>query len=65
MRLKRRAIFRFYLRPSYLWRRLTTVGSVDELVSQLREGAALLSRTFGWGRSDGRGEPNEDLPMKP
>jgi radical SAM superfamily enzyme YgiQ (UPF0313 family) len=49
MRLKRRAIFRFYLRPSYLWRRLRTVGSVDELVSQVREGAALLSRTAGIG----------------
>ncbi len=65
MRLKRRAIFRFYLRPSYLWRRLTTVGSVDELVSQIREGTALLSRTLGSGRNHGPGEPNENLPMKP
>jgi hypothetical protein len=49
MQLKRRAIFRFYLRPSYLWRRLVSVGSIDELVSQLREGVALLSRTAGIG----------------
>jgi radical SAM superfamily enzyme YgiQ (UPF0313 family) len=49
MRLKRKAIYRFYLRPSYLWRRLTTVGSLEELVAHLREGAALLSRTAGMG----------------
>jgi len=49
MRLKQKAVFRFYLRPSYLWRRVTSVGSLDELVSQLREGAALLSRTAGFG----------------
>lgn len=49
MRMKRKAIYRFYLRPSYLWRRLTSVSSLEELGSQLREGAALLSRTAGMG----------------
>lgn len=52
MRLKRKAIFRFYLRPSYLWRRLTSVSSLEELVAQVREGAALLSRSAGL-RMDG------------
>jgi hypothetical protein len=65
MRLKRNAIVRFYLRPSYLWRRLTTVGSVDELVSQLREGGALLSVPSDGAGNHGLGEPNENLPMKP
>jgi radical SAM superfamily enzyme YgiQ (UPF0313 family) len=49
MRIKRQAIYRFYLRPAYLWRRLRTVSSLGELVAQLREGAALLSRTAGLG----------------
>jgi radical SAM superfamily enzyme YgiQ (UPF0313 family) len=47
MRLKRKAILRFYLRPSYLWKRVTSVRSFQELVAQIQEGAALLSRTTG------------------
>jgi anaerobic magnesium-protoporphyrin IX monomethyl ester cyclase len=47
MRLKRRAILRFYLRPSYLWKRLTSVSSLHELRAQVQEGAALLSRATG------------------
>jgi anaerobic magnesium-protoporphyrin IX monomethyl ester cyclase len=42
--LKRKAIFRFYLRPSFLWRRLTSIRSWWELKSQLAEGWALLRR---------------------
>ena len=42
--LKKRAVRRFYLRPSYLWRRLKSVRSWYELKSQVREGAALLRR---------------------
>lgn len=42
--LKKRAVRRFYLRPSYLWRRLRSVRSWYELKSQVREGAALLRR---------------------
>jgi radical SAM superfamily enzyme YgiQ (UPF0313 family) len=42
--LKQKAVRRFYLRPSFLWRRLTHLGSWWELKAQLREGAALLWR---------------------
>jgi hypothetical protein len=42
--LKRKAVLRFYLRPGFLWRRLTSVSSLSELGAQMREGAALLSR---------------------
>jgi hypothetical protein len=49
LKLKRRAVFRFYLRPTFLWRRLTSVSSLSELLAQAREGAALLSRTAGIG----------------
>jgi len=44
LELKRSMVRRFYLRPSYLWRRLTRVRSVHELRAQVREGLALLSR---------------------
>lgn len=46
-RLRRKAILRFYLRPGYLWRRLTSVSSLEELGAQLQEGVALLSRATG------------------
>lgn len=42
--LKRSMIRRFYLRPSYLLRRITSVRSLWELGSQAREGLALLRR---------------------
>jgi radical SAM superfamily enzyme YgiQ (UPF0313 family) len=42
--LKRRMVRRFYLRPSYLWRRATSAKSLFELRSQAREGLALLFR---------------------
>ena len=42
--LKRTMIRRFYLRPSYLFRRLTSVRSLWELGAQAREGLALLRR---------------------
>lgn len=42
--LKRSMVRRFYLRPSYLLRRLTSVKSLWELGSQAREGLALLRR---------------------
>ncbi|HKE00458.1 MAG TPA: B12-binding domain-containing radical SAM protein [Planctomycetota bacterium] len=42
--LKRRAIRRFYLRPSYLLRRLASVRTAHELRSQVAEGIALLRR---------------------
>ena len=41
---RRKAILRFYFRPSYLWRRLRGVASFFELRAQLVEGAALLRR---------------------
>jgi radical SAM superfamily enzyme YgiQ (UPF0313 family) len=44
--LKRRMIRRFYLRPSYLWRRLRGAGSLFELRAQAREGLALLRRNL-------------------
>jgi len=49
--LKRRMVRRFYLRPSYLWRRARTVGSPGELLRQAREGLALLARNLGTGRA--------------
>jgi radical SAM superfamily enzyme YgiQ (UPF0313 family) len=42
--LKRRMIRRFYLRPTYLWRRVTSARSLYELGAQAREGLALLCR---------------------
>ena len=45
-RLKRRAVRRFYLRPSYLWRRVRALRSLHELKSQAREGFALLARNL-------------------
>ena len=45
-RLKRRMVRRFYLRPSYLWRRLGTTKSLFELASQAREGFALLAKNL-------------------
>ncbi len=41
---KRRMVRRFYLRPSYLWRRLRESASLYELGAQAREGLALLRR---------------------
>jgi anaerobic magnesium-protoporphyrin IX monomethyl ester cyclase len=42
--MKKAMVRRFYLRPSYLWQRLTGVRSLWELRAQLREGLALLRR---------------------
>ena len=42
--LKKKMIRRYYLRPSYLWKRLTSAGSAWELGAQIREGLALLRR---------------------
>jgi radical SAM superfamily enzyme YgiQ (UPF0313 family) len=39
---RRRAVARFYLRPSYLWRRLRRLRSAGELAVQAREAAGLL-----------------------
>jgi radical SAM superfamily enzyme YgiQ (UPF0313 family) len=44
LRLKKRMIRRFYLRPSYLWKRLSGVTTLYELRAQAREGLALLLR---------------------
>jgi len=43
-RFKRRMIRRFYLRPSWLLRRVRDVSSPRELFAQAREGLALLAR---------------------
>jgi anaerobic magnesium-protoporphyrin IX monomethyl ester cyclase len=64
LELKRSAIHRFYLRPSYLLRRLISVGSLWELKAQVTEGLALLSRNVGAPRrdaSDGSGSE----PVRP
>lgn len=42
--LKKQMVRRFYMRPSYLWRRLRSVASPFQLLSQAREGLALLKR---------------------
>ncbi len=42
--MKKRMVRRFYLRPGYLWRRMTNVKSLWELGAQAREGWALLRR---------------------
>jgi hypothetical protein len=39
---RRRAVRSFYLRPSYLWRRLRHLRSLAEFASQMREAASLL-----------------------
>jgi hypothetical protein len=44
LRLKKRMVRRFYLRPGYLLRRLTALTSWHELRSQVREGLALFAR---------------------
>ncbi len=44
LRLKKRMVRRFYLRPSFLGRRLLAVGSWHEALAQVREGLALLRR---------------------
>lgn len=44
LELKKRMVRRFYLRPGYLWRRLTNAASLGELRAQAREGLALLLR---------------------
>jgi hypothetical protein len=44
--LKRDMIRRFYLRPSYLARRVTSADSLWELGAQAREGLALLRRNL-------------------
>ncbi|HUR26850.1 MAG TPA: radical SAM protein [Planctomycetota bacterium] len=44
--LKRRMVRRFYLRPSYLWRRLTSARNLHEISSQAREGIALFARNL-------------------
>lgn len=44
LRLKQRAIRRFYLRPTYLLRRLAAIRSWFELKSQISEGLALLRK---------------------
>jgi radical SAM superfamily enzyme YgiQ (UPF0313 family) len=43
---KKRMVRGFYLRPSYLWRRLRAVQSISELRGQVREGLALLTRNL-------------------
>lgn len=44
LRMKKRLVRRFYLRPSYLWRRLRSATNLWELGTQAREGLALLRR---------------------
>jgi len=48
-RLRGEAIRRFYLRPRYLWRRLTGVRSFRELANSAYEGANLLATAFRSG----------------
>ena len=45
-RLRNRAIRRFHLRPSYIWRRLVGVRSLYELTELFREGFSLLASTL-------------------
>jgi radical SAM superfamily enzyme YgiQ (UPF0313 family) len=53
-RLLREAVVRFYLRPSYLLRRLFSVRSFWELRAQTREGLALLRRNVRARRAQGQ-----------
>lgn len=46
LRLKKRAVRRFYLRPTYLWRRLRETTTLRDLKSQAAEGLALLRRNL-------------------
>lgn len=45
-RLRNRAIRRFHLRPSYIWRRLIRVRSLYELTELFREGFSLILSTL-------------------
>jgi len=47
--LRNKAVRDFYLRPSYLWRRLLGIKSLYELREQLYEGAVLMREVL-WGR---------------
>ena len=47
LRAKKRAIRSFYLRPSYLARRLLALRTLHEARSQVSEGLALLARNRG------------------
>ncbi|MBN2370272.1 MAG: radical SAM protein [Vicinamibacteria bacterium] len=47
-RLTRKAVLRFYLRPSYLIRRALSTRSWWELITQAREGLALAARNIGF-----------------
>lgn len=44
--MKKAMVRRFYLRPSYLWRRLTSIRSAHELSGQMKEGFALLRQNL-------------------
>jgi radical SAM superfamily enzyme YgiQ (UPF0313 family) len=44
--MKKAMVRRFYLRPSYLWRRLTSIRSAHELTGQMKEGLALLRQNL-------------------
>lgn len=45
-RLRNKAIRRFHLRPSYVWKRLIGARSPGELIGLFREGLSLLASTF-------------------
>ncbi len=55
LRLKRRAVRRFYLRPRYLLERALSVGSLWELRAHVAEGLALLGRNVGATKRDPQG----------
>jgi anaerobic magnesium-protoporphyrin IX monomethyl ester cyclase len=46
VQMKKRAIRDFYLRPSYLFRRMISVRSSYELLAQIREGLALIGKNL-------------------
>lgn len=53
-RIRRRAIISFYGRPGYLWRRLTSIASFNELWHHLVDAWGMISNLWVKGRSKDR-----------
>ncbi|OGG99687.1 MAG: hypothetical protein A2600_07760 [Candidatus Lambdaproteobacteria bacterium RIFOXYD1_FULL_56_27] len=45
LKLRRKAVLKFYLRPSYLWRRLSRLSSLEHLTIQMRQAVGLFTKS--------------------
>ena len=46
-KLRNEAVFRFYMRPTYLFKRLIRIRSIEHLIIQLQEAFVLFSKSLG------------------